>query len=566
MRKRARRQAALWAIGILGFSVPLVLASAPAAVASPVPVCGATTCTVTFNLTGTAQTWTVPAGVNVATFDLKGARGGGFDCCPIDFAPGKGGEVNQTRTVTPLDNITVVVGGEAAITSLCSDPHPGGFNGGAAGGSCGNGGGGASDVRIGGNDLAHRVIVAGGGGGSGSQQASPGGAGGNLIGGSGGGAGGGAGGNQDGTSGSGVLGAGSAGVGASGGGGGGYWGGAGGGAPQGGGGGGSSFVDTGLATFSQGVNNSDGVVTITYNIPTDLGVVKTAPATATPASTITYDVTVTNHGPVDANNVTLTEPLPAGTTFVSDVVPAGWTCVGPTPTNVVICQTPLLANGASATFHFTVRIASGAAGPVSNTVTVSAFSPGDPDSSNNSSTATTTVGCAADHTITGTSGAHTLSGGTWCVFNATVSSLTITPGTTVFISNSTVNGGISASSPAAFSLCNSSVQSVNVSGATGFVLVGDSSDDGCGGNSIHGGLTLTNNHGGVEVSDNVITGTVSLTNNSGAGPFLPDDAAPEVENNKIGGSLTCSGNDPGINNGGESNTVTGARTGQCATF
>ena len=37
----------------------------------------ASAATVTFNYTGAAQTWTVPAGVRQATFDLYGAQGGG---------------------------------------------------------------------------------------------------------------------------------------------------------------------------------------------------------------------------------------------------------------------------------------------------------------------------------------------------------------------------------------------------------------------------------------------------------------------------------------------------------
>ncbi len=59
---------------------------------------------------------------------------------------------------------------------------------------------------------------------------------------------------------------------------------------------------------------------------TDLGVTKLGPDTTTPGANITYTITVNNAGPDNADNATLTDPLPAGTTFVSIVCPAGWDC------------------------------------------------------------------------------------------------------------------------------------------------------------------------------------------------------------------------------------------------
>ena len=68
--------------------------------------------TETFNFTGAAQTWTVPAGVTSATFDLYGAQGGGF-AIPT-FAPGLGGRATATIAVTPGASIQVNVGGQGA--------------------------------------------------------------------------------------------------------------------------------------------------------------------------------------------------------------------------------------------------------------------------------------------------------------------------------------------------------------------------------------------------------------------------------------------------------------------
>jgi hypothetical protein len=241
----------------------------------------ASAATVTFNYTGAAQTWTVPAGVTEATFDLYGAQGadGGGD----PYAPGLGGRATATIAVAPRASIQVSVGGQG--TYNCGAP---GFNGGGAavqadidGPTCGGSGGGASDVRLGGGDLEHRALVAGGGGGAGSCASSDsgftadGGSGGGESGGQGGfsgcavsgGTAGGLGGTQ--TEGGdapllpatpGVLGTG--GTGAAGGGGGGGWYGGGGGF-GGGGGGGSGYGPPGTA-FETGVRSGNGLATVTY--------------------------------------------------------------------------------------------------------------------------------------------------------------------------------------------------------------------------------------------------------------------------------------------------------------
>jgi hypothetical protein len=97
------------------------------------------------------------------------------------------------------------------------------------------------------------------------------------------------------------------------------------------------------------------------------------------------------------------------------------------------------------------------------------------------------------------------------------------------------------------------------------VLLGDPGDDNCAGNSFGSGVTLSNNHAGVEVSHNSrIGGTLTLSGNSGTALF--DDAHPEVEANTIFGNLNCYGDSPIASNDGQHNTVNGARNGECAGF
>ncbi len=135
----------------------------------------------TFNYTGGAQDFTVPAGVRHISVVARGASGAGF-------AAARGGRVHADIPVTPGERLVVYVGGDASGES-------GGFNGGAdggegyAGGQAGFGGGGASDIRQHGVSLRHRVLVSGGGGGRGGGQppySGVGGKGGGLTGGTGG--------------------------------------------------------------------------------------------------------------------------------------------------------------------------------------------------------------------------------------------------------------------------------------------------------------------------------------------------------------------------------------------
>ena len=113
----------------------------------------------TFNYTGGAQDFTVPAGVTHISVVARGAHGGGSP-------KANGGRVHAVIPVTPGEKLVVYVGGDASGAK-------GGFNGGSSGGSSafsgqnGYGGGGASDVRKGGDALSDRIVVAGGAGGEG---------------------------------------------------------------------------------------------------------------------------------------------------------------------------------------------------------------------------------------------------------------------------------------------------------------------------------------------------------------------------------------------------------------
>jgi len=127
--------------------------------------------------------------------------------------------------------------------------------------------------------------------------------------------------------------------------------------------------------------------------PADLSVLKSAPATAATGTTITYMVVVTNNGPGSANNVTVNDPLPTGTTFVS-CVPSIGTCSGPNvgTNGTVTANLGLMGAAGSATLTIMANITALPGTSVSNTATVSQTPPSaDPIMANNLASAATTV-------------------------------------------------------------------------------------------------------------------------------------------------------------------------------
>ncbi|HUD17096.1 MAG TPA: hypothetical protein VMQ59_07525, partial [Acidimicrobiales bacterium] len=144
--------AAFSVVGVFG--VALLATVAPASAITPAPVCGGTTCSVTFSTAGTGQTWVVPTGVTSESITLYGAIGGSTNA----VLGGDGAKVSGTLALSPGTSVTVDVGGAG------TDGGSGGANGGGAS-DLGTGGGG-SDVKVAGVDQ----LVAGGGGGAGNPE------------------------------------------------------------------------------------------------------------------------------------------------------------------------------------------------------------------------------------------------------------------------------------------------------------------------------------------------------------------------------------------------------------
>ncbi len=109
------------------------------------------------------------------------------------------------------------------------------------------------------------------------------------------------------------------------------------------------------------------------------------------ATDIAYTLTLKNSGPNAATSVTMTDPVPANSTFVS--ISAGAPCTAPGVGSVgtITCAWGSLANGASASVVITVEVdGSGNKTSITNTVTASAATL-DPNLANNTATVTTQI-------------------------------------------------------------------------------------------------------------------------------------------------------------------------------
>ena len=155
--------------------------------------------------------------------------------------------------------------------------------------------------------------------------------------------------------------------------------------------------------YSYSVFSASTAVTL-IGSATDLSVTKTGPAGPFAiGSNITYNITFTNNGPRPAGGVVFTDPLPAGTSFVSLNLLSNFGTAPPP-----VCITPPVGSGGtvecslnllsiagtsllnSVTYALTVKLTPAAGTSVTNTAFVSHQGP-DPNTNNNSSSVTTAV-------------------------------------------------------------------------------------------------------------------------------------------------------------------------------
>lgn len=203
----------------------------------------------------------------------------------------------------------------------------------------------------------------------------------------------------------------------------------------------ASTLDHDIANTATVTSDTDdpnpGNNTTTIPVPVaqaDLSIVKSTTSDTVVAGTNeTYRLVVKNNGPDAAVNTVVSDPLPAGLTFVS----AGSGCSN--AGSDVTCTIASLASGASQTFTVTARVASSVDHALDNTATVRSDLP-DPDSSNNSSTTHVPVRGEADLSITKTPSTTTVGPNGQVLYTLVVKNAGPSDATGVKVSDAPPNG------------------------------------------------------------------------------------------------------------------------------
>jgi len=126
----------------------------------------------------------------------------------------------------------------------------------------------------------------------------------------------------------------------------------------------------------------------------DLLVVKTGPDTAAADTDVSYDVSITNLGPDDSAPITLSDPIPAGMTFVS-ATPPGCTTPAVGSGGTITCAIATLTAGSSTNFTFVFHIPPQTPPGTTFVNTATASSATDPTDENNAGVAATSTPPAA---------------------------------------------------------------------------------------------------------------------------------------------------------------------------
>ncbi len=199
--------------------------------------------------------------------------------------------------------------------------------------------------------------------------------------------------------------------------------------------------------------NNQATTTTTVAAQADLSITLTdAPDPVTAGTQLTYTATLTNAGVSDAQAVSISLPLPSGTSFVSANASSGGTCNAVSP--VVCTWAGATAPGGVRSASIVVLVAPSQLASLSATATAASTTT-DPNPANNSATATTNVVAAADLSLTLTDAPDPVAAGTNLTYTATVSNagpsdatgVTVTlplPAGTTFVSGS---GATCAGSP-----------------------------------------------------------------------------------------------------------------------
>ena len=296
-------------------------------------------------------------------------------------------------------------------------------------------------------------------------------------------------------------------------------------------------------------NNTASDVT-PLNAAPDLTIAKSdGGATATRGGSVAYTLTFSNVGNQGAAGVTLTDVVPANTTFNAAGSSAGWTCApdinpGATCTNVVGA---LAAGAPAAARTFAVTVANpvpAGVSQISNTGTIAddgANGP-DPTPANNSSTDTTPLTAAPDLTLVKSDGGVSTTPGGTVVYSLVVTNVgtqgatgvaltDVVPANTTFNPGASTAGWVCAPNNNAGSSCTLTVGALAGGGASSTASYAVTVVD-----PIPVGVTQVSNT--ASVADDGTNGPDPTPANNTSSDTTPVVAAPDMSITKSDGGVT----------------------------
>lgn len=185
----------------------------------------------------------------------------------------------------------------------------------------------------------------------------------------------------------------------------------------------SNVVSVASTTSDSNPSNNTFTLADTVTTSADLTLVKTgpSPSTVTAGGLVTYMLTLTNGGPSNAANVSVSDILPANVALIAEGQVGGPDVFTPGPGNNVLFTASSVTVGAGPDV-FQVIVKPSSSLPLNSTLKDIAqvtSSTTDPNTSNNSSTITDTVTTAADLSVTKT-GPATVTAGATVTYNITL--------------------------------------------------------------------------------------------------------------------------------------------------
>ncbi|GAB4184804.1 MAG: hypothetical protein Tsb002_08100 [Wenzhouxiangellaceae bacterium] len=282
--------------------------------------------------------------------------------------------------------------------------------------------------------------------------------------------------------------------------------------------------------------NNTSTTTTTVNSEADLSITKADDVDPVIAgNALTYTLTVSNAGPSDALNVSVTDTLPAGVTFVST------TGCAEDPNGVPTCTLGAIAAGSSASYSVTVTVDETTTGIITNSATVSS-STTDPNGGNNTATEPTTVNASADVAVV-KSGPATVVAGDQVTYTLSVTNNGPSTATSVSLDDPTPAGltFVSATAPcgggfpcALGDLASGASLSVDVTfavpaGATG---------------SIDNTATVTSPTPDPTPGNNTSTTTTTINSDADLSITKTDNIDPVIAGNELTYTLTVSNAGP----------------------